>query len=318
MALRLSGFVSYQGRNRLSASSDAAEHGEEFPASEAAEVHAGAEPIGCRRVSDALAPGPTGGCAAGGRVSTPEYVAYHDEEWGRPVRDSRALYEKLCLEAFQSGLSWITILRKREDFRAAFAGFDPAVVAQFGEQDVERLMADAGIVRNRAKILATITNARAALDVDLAELMWSLRARAAAAAARRAARSRRSTAGVQGAARRRSSGTASCSSARRPPTRRCRPAGWSTTTSRAAVPEPRPRRPLRPHGAAELRLDARRPRRALDGSTRAARRPGRPRDAALAAGRRRRRADRPGHGARRGLRAAGRPGPARRRRRPRC
>jgi len=100
-------------------------------------------------------------------------VAYHDDEWGRPEHDARALYEKVCLEAFQSGLSWITILRKREHFRAAFAGFDPAVVAGYGEQDVERLMADAGIVRNRAKILATISNARAALDVDLADLVWS-------------------------------------------------------------------------------------------------------------------------------------------------
>jgi DNA-3-methyladenine glycosylase I len=105
--------------------------------------------------------------------STPEYIAYHDEEWGRPVRDSRALFEKLCLEAFQSGLSWITILRKRENFRAAFAGFDIARVAAFGEQDVARLMADEGIVRNRAKIDAAINNARAAIDLDLAELLWS-------------------------------------------------------------------------------------------------------------------------------------------------
>jgi DNA-3-methyladenine glycosylase I len=108
-------------------------------------------------------------------ASTPEYVAYHDEEWGRPVRDSRALYEKLSLEAFQSGLSWLTILRKRENFRAAFAGFEIERVASFDEQDFARLMADAGIVRNRAKIEATIANARAAaaLDVDLAELLWS-------------------------------------------------------------------------------------------------------------------------------------------------
>jgi len=105
--------------------------------------------------------------------SSPEYIAYHDEEWGRPVRDSRALFEKLCLEAFQSGLSWITILRKRENFRAAFAGFDIARVAAFGEQDVARLMADEGIVRNRAKIDAAINNARAAIDLDLAELLWS-------------------------------------------------------------------------------------------------------------------------------------------------
>ena len=124
-------------------------------------------------MSDALALGPDGRSRCWWGVSTPEYVDYHDREWGRPEHDARALYEKLCLEAFQSGLSWITILRKRENFRAAFAGFDPAVVAGYGEQDVERLMADAGIVRNRAKILATITNARAALDVDLSELMWS-------------------------------------------------------------------------------------------------------------------------------------------------
>jgi DNA-3-methyladenine glycosylase I len=108
-------------------------------------------------------------------TDTPEYVAYHDEEWGRPVRDSRALYEKLTLEAFQSGLSWLTILRKRENFRAAFAGFEIERVAAFGDKDVARLMADAGIVRNRAKIEAAIANARAAaaLDVDLAELLWS-------------------------------------------------------------------------------------------------------------------------------------------------
>jgi DNA-3-methyladenine glycosylase I len=105
--------------------------------------------------------------------STPEYIAYHDDEWGRPVRDSRALFEKLSLEAFQSGLSWITILRKRENFRAAFAGFDVERVAAFGEADVARLLADAGIVRNRAKIDATIANARAAIDLDLAELVWS-------------------------------------------------------------------------------------------------------------------------------------------------
>jgi DNA-3-methyladenine glycosylase I len=107
-------------------------------------------------------------------ASTPEYVSYHDEEWGKPVRDADALYEKLCLEAFQSGLSWLTILRKREAFRAAFAGFEIAAVAQFGPDDVERLMGDAGIVRNRAKIEAAIANARAAAEVDdLSALIWS-------------------------------------------------------------------------------------------------------------------------------------------------
>jgi DNA-3-methyladenine glycosylase I len=107
--------------------------------------------------------------------TAPEYVRYHDEEWGRPEHDGRALYEKHCLEAFQSGLSWLTILRKRENFRAAFAGFEPERVAAFGDADVARLMADAGIIRNRAKIEASIANARAVLELDvpLSELLWS-------------------------------------------------------------------------------------------------------------------------------------------------
>ena len=107
--------------------------------------------------------------------SAPEYVVYHDEEWGTPLRGDDALFERVCLEAFQSGLSWITILRKREAFRAAFAGFDPAVVAAFDDGDVDRLLADAGIVRNRLKVLATIANAEAvvALDGGLDELLWS-------------------------------------------------------------------------------------------------------------------------------------------------
>ncbi|MBC7153201.1 MAG: DNA-3-methyladenine glycosylase I, partial [Rhodobacteraceae bacterium] len=91
----------------------------------------------------------------------PLYVAYHDGEWGVPERGSRALWEKLVLDGFQAGLSWITILRKRESFRAAFAGFDPEVIAGWTDPEVARLMADPGIVRSRAKILATITNARA-------------------------------------------------------------------------------------------------------------------------------------------------------------
>ena len=111
-------------------------------------------------------------------TSDPLYIAYHDEEWGRPVRDERLLLERLCLEGFQSGLSWLTILRKRENFRAAFRGFDPAQVARFGDADVERLMADAGIVRNRAKIEATIANARATVALHeagetLGALLWS-------------------------------------------------------------------------------------------------------------------------------------------------
>jgi DNA-3-methyladenine glycosylase I len=95
--------------------------------------------------------------------SDPFYNAYHDDEWGRPVLDERGLYERLCLEGFQSGLSWLTILRKREAFRTAFVGFDPERVARFGERDVERLLADAGIVRHRGKIEAAIANARATL-----------------------------------------------------------------------------------------------------------------------------------------------------------
>jgi DNA-3-methyladenine glycosylase I len=123
------------------------------------------------------------GAAAGpdGRLRCPwaaegpeDNRAYHDAEWGRPVRDDRGLYERLCLEAFQSGLSWLTILRKRENFRAAFRGFEMEAVAGFGPGDVTRLLADAGIVRNRAKIEAAIANARAALDLPggLAELVW--------------------------------------------------------------------------------------------------------------------------------------------------
>jgi DNA-3-methyladenine glycosylase I len=103
----------------------------------------------------------------------PLYERYHDEEWGRPVRDERGLFEKLSLEAFQSGLSWRTILAKRDAFRAAFARFEPDAVASFGDADVARLLADPGIVRNRAKIEATIANARAAAGLPLAELLWS-------------------------------------------------------------------------------------------------------------------------------------------------
>jgi DNA-3-methyladenine glycosylase I len=105
------------------------------------------------------------------------YRDYHDHEWGRPVRDGVALFERMSLEAFQSGLSWLIILRKRENFRRAFAGFDIEQVAGCTDADVRRLMADGGIVRNRAKIEATIANARAAADLgspdDLSELLWS-------------------------------------------------------------------------------------------------------------------------------------------------
>src|SRR3954452_21460935 len=110
-------------------------------------------------VNGDLLAGPEGKPRCRWAAAGPEYVSYHDEEWGRPVRDDHGLYERLCLEAFQSGLSWLTILRKREAFRAACGGFEPGRVAGFGDPDVARLMADAGIVRNRAKIDAAIANA---------------------------------------------------------------------------------------------------------------------------------------------------------------
>lgn len=108
----------------------------------------------------------------------PLYVAYHDDEWGRPVLDDRRLFEKICLEGFQSGLSWLTILRKREHFRAAFQGFDPATVARFGARDVTRMLGDAGIVRHRGKIESAINNAKQALALQdefgsLAAYAWS-------------------------------------------------------------------------------------------------------------------------------------------------
>ena len=114
--------------------------------------------------------------------------AYHDEEWGRPVTDERGLFERLSLEAFQSGLSWTTILRKRDGFRSAFAGFDPDAVAAFGPADVDRLLADAAIVRNRAKIEATIANARAlvalrAAGESFAGMVWSHRVESSTAPA---------------------------------------------------------------------------------------------------------------------------------------
>jgi len=128
-------------------------------------------------VSDAppgAQPGPDGALRCPWSLSAVEYLAYHDDEWGRPVRDDSGLFERLCLEAFQSGLSWLTILRKREAFRSAFAGFDIEAVAGYGPDDVRRLLADPGIVRNRAKIEAAIGNARAALTLPggLAALVW--------------------------------------------------------------------------------------------------------------------------------------------------
>lgn len=107
----------------------------------------------------------------------PLYLAYHDSEWGRPQADDRRLFEKLCLEGFQSGLSWLTILRKRESFRRAFAGFEPKAIARFGATDIERLLGDAGIVRHRGKIASVINNAARALELQaeagsLAAFLW--------------------------------------------------------------------------------------------------------------------------------------------------
>jgi DNA-3-methyladenine glycosylase I len=122
--------------------------------------------------------GPDGRRRCGWCGTDPSYVEYHDREWGRPTIDDRRIYEKLCLEGFQAGLSWLTILRKRDAFRAAFAGFDPEVVARFGDREVARLLEDAGIVRHRGKIEAAIANARAVLATrerhgSLASVVWS-------------------------------------------------------------------------------------------------------------------------------------------------
>ena len=121
--------------------------------------------------------GPDGRRRCPWALSAPVYADYHDHEWGRPVGDDRAILEKLCLEGFQSGLSWLTILRKREGFRKAFAGFDAEAMAAFDDRDVDRLLGDASIVRHRAKILAAIANARATValaeqGISLAALLW--------------------------------------------------------------------------------------------------------------------------------------------------
>jgi len=128
-------------------------------------------------VAPALSKGSDGRPRCWWGASTPDYERYHDEEWGRPVRDERGLYERMVLEGFQSGLSWLTILRKRDNFRAAFANFDIEAVANFGDRDVNRLLGDAGIVRHRGKIEAAIANAKAAAEMhangeSLSELVW--------------------------------------------------------------------------------------------------------------------------------------------------
>ena len=131
-------------------------------------------PPGGRLTGD-LVVGTAGRARCGWAAAAPDYADYHDEEWGRPIRDDDGIFERLSLEAFQSGLSWLTILRKRAAFRAAFAGFSIERVAGYGEADVRRLSADPAIVRNRAKIEAVVSNARAAREIDggLAALVWS-------------------------------------------------------------------------------------------------------------------------------------------------
>src|SRR3954453_21765139 len=113
-------------------------------------------------------------CLWASGLDDPEYIRYHDEEWGRPSHDDRHLFEMLILEGAQAGLSWITILKRRETYRKAFHGFDAAKIARYGEKDVARLMADPGIIRNRAKIEAAIKNARATLELEdgLSPLLW--------------------------------------------------------------------------------------------------------------------------------------------------
>ena len=187
-----------------------------------------------------LVVGPDGLARPAWAATDPLLREYYDTEWGMPVRDERGVFERLSLEAFQSGLSWATILRKRTAFREAFDGFDPDRVAGYGDRDVERLLADAGIVRNRAKVLATITNARATValrehpDGDLAAFVWSFRpgGRPAAGHARRGAHD---LAGVGGPVPGRSSATGSPSSGRRRCSRSWRRSASSTPTCWAAT-----------------------------------------------------------------------------------
>lgn len=134
--------------------------------------------MGCLRIVLSTITGLDGIARCSWCGTDPEYVRYHDTEWGRRVTDDTAIFEKLCLEGFQSGLSWITILRKREAFRRAFKGFDPTKIARFGEREIKRLLADESIVRHRGKIEATINNARVTLAMQserdsLANLVWS-------------------------------------------------------------------------------------------------------------------------------------------------
>ena len=194
-------------------------------------------------MSDGIVRGDDGVARCWWADSAPEYRAYHDREWGFPVADDVRLFEKLSLEGFQSGLSWLTILRKREEFRRAFAGFDFEAVARFDERDVERLLGDASIVRHRGKIEAVINNAARAVELvggrgSLAAYVWRFEPSPPAAPGRprgRGRRRRRSRARSP----RTSSAAAGGSSVPRPCTRSCRRWASSTTTSTVATPGPR-------------------------------------------------------------------------------
>ena len=191
-------------------------------------------------VETGLITGADGRRRCGWGALTEDYAAYHDLEWGRPVTDDVRLYEKLCLEGFQSGLSWLTILRKRDNFRAAFAGFDPAAVAAYGPDDVERLMADAGIVRYRGRSRRRwrtpprcSTCRRATARSPRADLVL----RAGPTGTAGPDRAGRSPPGQSSRRRwpRSSSGSGSASSGPRPPTQRCSRSAWSTTTCGVAT-----------------------------------------------------------------------------------
>ena len=180
-------------------------------------------------------PGPDGKPRCRWCAAAPEFFAYHDTEWGFPVDDDRRLFEKLCLESFQSGLSWRTILAKRENFRAAFCNFDAKKIAGFAEVDVRRLLQDEGIVRHRGKIEAVINNAARMLELveregSLAAYVWRFEPTVSELAKPQTV----STSAASIALSRISGSGAGNSSAQPPSTPLCRPWDWSTTTSKAA------------------------------------------------------------------------------------
>jgi DNA-3-methyladenine glycosylase I len=201
-------------------------------------LHDTGDPGGAGRQKGPVA-GPDGRLRCPWGLSAPEYVAYHDDEWGRPVRGDQPVFERLCLEAFQSGLSWLTILRKRENFRKAFTGFDIQAVAAFTDTDVARLLADAGIVRNRAKVNAAITNARAALELreGLSDLVWGYAETGPRPVPRTLADIPAQTAASRALAKElRKRGFVFTGPVTSTPP--CRPAAWSTTTWKRVSPVP--------------------------------------------------------------------------------